>query len=675
MREGTTGSECVVLTGATGFLGKVVLEELLRTRENVHVIVIVRAKGKHSAADRLKQLRASPCFAGLTAAHFERVEAVEGDLASAGCGLHPDDRRQITERATRIVHCAASIDFDLRIEEAAKANIDATLNVMKLATACERLVSMVSVSTAYVTPNPHGTPIREELVPLPWNPEKLYEHIRGGNTTTGELTAVSGHPNSYTLTKCLAEHLIASRFPDLPITIVRPSIISACEHYPKPGWLDSRAAFAAFVALIGSGHLRAIVANRKTVMDVVPCDVVAIHILQELFRRGDTAGPADGPRTASAAGHTHAPDHALAADHSNGPITIRHSVTGIENGPSVAQAGNEILRFFRRYPVDHPPRLRYVGPANYLFSVADYFEHTRGLGSRRIPMSPAKAKFVRKQVHYVNRAFRYFTLNSFDFRTSLEWPFRRQPIESYLRTICDGVYRHLLRGRPHSLLIGGRRFGTLYRELSYAASEPGLVRRLGRQVSRRADKLTVDEEALARLRGNAQDGSLVVFRPGGRLSGAETSVLCAYTLMVRSHLGFTALWIAPGASLPESVASAIGRDVQSDTRSGDPVVIAARGTRQQTKLTVMRDVRSLKARLENAPKILCAKVAASLEMVRGVPDSDDDGETPVMLASDSALAGLRDGACGPRLLARATRALGTETDRFYRIHLGFEAPE
>ncbi len=661
MPESTSNSECVVVTGATGFLGKVVLEELLRTRRNAEVIVIVRAKGKRTADDRLKQLQESACFADLKPEEFNRVTAVEGDLATTGCGLSREDSEKITARATRVIHCAASIDFDLRIEEAAQANIDATLNVMELARACERLVSVVSVSTAYVTPNPHGTPITEELAPLPWNPEELYERIHGGNTTSEELTGVTGHPNSYTLTKCLAEHLIAKRFSDLPITIVRPSIISACQQYPRPGWLDSRAAFAAFVALIGSGHLRAIVAKRKTVMDVVPCDVVAMHILQELFSKtdgsGDGAGdnPGDGP-----AGE---------------PVRIRHSVTGIDNGPTVAQARDEILGFFRAYPVEQPPRLRYIGPANWVFTIADYFEHTRGLGSKRIPMSPARAKFIRKQVQYVNRAFRYFTLNSFDFRTSLEWPLERRHPRAYLRTICEGVYRHLLRGKPESLLIAGRRFGRLYREISHDATDRNVLRRLGRELGRRTDALTVDEEALSRIRSGSDGENLVVFRPGGGLSSAETALLCTYTLLVRPHIGFSPLWIIPGKQLPTEIASILKESGQGDSEFDAPVAIAATADAEDTPTVLMRDTESLRRRLASARDVLSATVRVSLDDNGQSAPSGKEEDSPVVLAPESGLAGLRNGASGPKLLSRATRDLATGSASVESIHLTFEGSE
>ena len=173
-----------------------------------------------------------------------------------------------------MIHCAASIEFDLPVIEAAEANIGASLNVLAFAKSCTRLQQMVAVSTAYVAPHPGGGgECEEELVELPRPAQVLYDALRGG-ASQDTLLRETGHPNTYTYTKCLSEHLVTEQRGSVPLTIVRPSIVSASWQYPKPGWIDSNAAFAGFVGLIGAGHLRAIVGNRK-LSDIVPCDVVA----------------------------------------------------------------------------------------------------------------------------------------------------------------------------------------------------------------------------------------------------------------------------------------------------------------------------------------------------------------------------------------------------------------
>ncbi len=522
-------TETVLITGATGFLGKVVLEELLRTRPDTHALLIVRPRGKLTAEDRLRQLIGSPCFGNLPENWSQQVSAVEGDLAEEQCGLSAEDQSRVASTVTHIIHCAASIEFDLPVAEAAKANITSTLNIMNLARSCDGLKSVVSVSTAYVTPHLPHTKIEEKLVPVPWDPESIYREIQDGVVSTEDLLPKSGHPNSYTLTKCLAEHLLVSRFSDLPLSIVRPSIISASREWPAPGWLDSRAAFAAFVALIGSGHLRALIADLDTHMDIVPCDVVAQDILAQLF----------------------------SVDHRPQSVPIRHSTVGLEQAITVREARDEIIGFFTEYPVEEPPHLRYIGPPGRAFQLADFREHHRRLGSREMPMSDRRAAFIRQQTDYLNTAFRYFTLNSFDFRRTLPWPGDRIDTASYIHTICAGVYRYLMRRSRHELLIGGNKLGRLQEHLG--GKMPSLfspdrsrrvLRRAGAVLSAVAERVTVDEMSLRAVRDAAESGSLLRFEAEHAAQSAFTALITAYALLMRRSLGFGALWVVPVAALP-----------------------------------------------------------------------------------------------------------------------------
>ena len=46
-------------------------------------------------------------------------------------------------------------------------------------------------------------------------------------------------PNTYTYTKHLAEHLLVNEGKPMPLTIVRPSIVTASWKEPFPGWIDN----------------------------------------------------------------------------------------------------------------------------------------------------------------------------------------------------------------------------------------------------------------------------------------------------------------------------------------------------------------------------------------------------------------------------------------------------
>lgn len=47
------------------------------------------------------------------------------------------------------------------------------------------------------------------------------------------------HPNTYTLTKHMAEQIVLDYNDVLPLCIVRPSIVTAALNEPYPGWVDN----------------------------------------------------------------------------------------------------------------------------------------------------------------------------------------------------------------------------------------------------------------------------------------------------------------------------------------------------------------------------------------------------------------------------------------------------
>lgn len=79
----------------------------------------------------------------------------------------------------------------------------------------------------------------------------------------------------------MAEQLVEDyrkRF-ELPVVIVRPSIIGSALDEPYPGWVDSLNGVIGASIELGRGTLGSILANKKAVMDVVPLDLVFNMIL------------------------------------------------------------------------------------------------------------------------------------------------------------------------------------------------------------------------------------------------------------------------------------------------------------------------------------------------------------------------------------------------------------
>ena len=159
----------VLLTGATGYVGGLVLESMLRTTDVARVYVLLRAKKGQPAQARADKLLQGPVF------HLVRdkpellakVTAVAGDLSEPALGLSAADVETLAGGVDILIHSAADIRLEAPIQETMRANYVGTRRVLKLALQLRRLRSMVHVSTCYVNINkPSGATVHERIYPL-----------------------------------------------------------------------------------------------------------------------------------------------------------------------------------------------------------------------------------------------------------------------------------------------------------------------------------------------------------------------------------------------------------------------------------------------------------------------------------------------------------------------------
>lgn len=516
----------VLLTGATGFVGKVVLAELLRQRgitELARVYVLIRPKKGKSPAQRFAEdVAPTRLFDALPADWAARVTPVAGELAEAAGGLSADDLALLQRELTHIVHCAASVDFDLPIAEAADANILSALHVLDIARGCARLERMVSVSTAYVTPFKAGQgPIPAALVPLPFDPAKAYADMRAGKADQDALMNASGHPNTYTLTKCVAEHLLVANRGDVPLTIVRPSIVSATLRHPFPGWIDSAAAFAGFVALIGAGQMKVLVADEKSELDVIPCDAVAEVVLHEAFR-------ADAP-----------------TDH----VPFLHAAAGGGRNLTIRQCIDGIVGHYTRHPADRLPGVVWDGPLSKRFKAEEFRHHTIpfALAKAALKLSgqAKQARFVDRiggKLRYVNRSFRYFTHNTFDFGDARPTVMQGFEPVSYIDLVCGGVRRQILKLDRTATPLAGMRHRATRGDLRWALTQPkgnSAIRGFGyilRKATRRSnDLVSVDLPSFERAMAAVPPGMAIVLVPSHR--SYMDFLFCSYLFFAHPELG------------------------------------------------------------------------------------------------------------------------------------------
>lgn len=522
--EESTGSNEVLLTGATGFLGKVVLHELLRRRDELgirKVHTLIRTNGSGCVENRFNtDVASSPCFEGLEPDWRDSVEVISCELSQPGAGIDPQQRKAIEDNVTHVINCAASVQFNLPIKDAATANIATALEMLNLASGCRNLTSLVNVSTAYVTPHAGDTvPVNEELAPLPYAASDLFEAIMRGEVDEVELLGETGHPNTYTLTKCIAEHLLCERRGDAPLALVRPSIISSSLERPRPGWIDSPAAFALFAAQIGSGRMRAVVARPQARLDVIPCDAVADRLIDTSFKPKPLNGHAGPP--------------------------IVHAVAGSDHSPEIRTCCDRIENFFRQNPDtrwrnrDMSASVRYLGPDGPMYRLNHWLYHERTAGSRRQAESLSDA----------NRQFAYFTHNTFQFRSSAPFEVPGFDPASYVETICKGVAQHLMGADDTAVPIAGRRHPRSKKDLGWALTQKKgniFVRLAAYKVVKTLrhcmDSVTFDKSSFEQALAEVPEGAHLVLVPSHR--SYLDFVLCSTLMFARPDLGIAIPHIA-----------------------------------------------------------------------------------------------------------------------------------
>jgi long-chain acyl-CoA synthetase len=244
----------VFLTGATGFLGMEVMARLLEKGDR-EVLALVRAPDTVAAQERLdgvlaKLWRDPSPYRGL-------ARAVAGDVTQPGLGIPPAERQPVAEEAGAVLHCAASISFDLPLEEARTINVEGTREIIGFARQAKSLGRMdrfIHVSTAYVAGEYAGT-FRER-----------------------QLDAGQTFRNTYEQTKWEAEHVVNAAT-DLSPAICRPSIVMG---EAASGWTPAFNVLYWPLRAFSRGLFTEVPAHPGRHVDVVPVDYVAdalVHLL------------------------------------------------------------------------------------------------------------------------------------------------------------------------------------------------------------------------------------------------------------------------------------------------------------------------------------------------------------------------------------------------------------
>ena len=352
-------NKTILITGATGFLGKPVVAKILTDLPDIkRIYLLVRSRteptGKvSSAADRLEEeFFTSSVFAKLRRIHGdgfdswirEKVRAVDGDLTYEKLGMSDAYYEKLQREVQIFINSGGLVKFDPPIDMSLHSNVLGAKHAVEFVQGCNDAV-LLHVSTAYVcgtTPGrfaeelhpPYevyaqkiaeetgdkipnsleaeiedilhaGERIRTEANESPQrdqfrretvkqvgaaregsdNYHRQYETLREKwiehrLVDEGLKRAQSrGWNDTYTYMKALGEQMVAKTRGDLPVAIIRPSIIESSLEDPQPGWLDGLRMADPLIVGFGKGRLPDFPADPDIILDIIPVDFVVNAIL------------------------------------------------------------------------------------------------------------------------------------------------------------------------------------------------------------------------------------------------------------------------------------------------------------------------------------------------------------------------------------------------------------
>lgn len=272
------GGKSIFITGASGFMGKVLVEKLLFScSELKQIFILMREKRGKSGAQRVSEFSGLPLFDRIVRTRpelLEKIVPVYGDISLVNLGLSDEHLSRVMSETNIVFHMAATVNFEAPLKIAVEMNVRGVQYAIDLAKKMPHLKAMVHLSTTFCCCDQEV--LHEEVYDSNVNPKELIRCVDWmSEEMMNELrkTIVAPHPNSYTYTKRLGEVLARDEYENLPICICRPSIVLPTFKEPIPGWVDNLNGPIGVLLGAGKGVIRSMLCNGATHAEVAPVDL------------------------------------------------------------------------------------------------------------------------------------------------------------------------------------------------------------------------------------------------------------------------------------------------------------------------------------------------------------------------------------------------------------------
>lgn len=133
----------IFVTGSTGFLGKVLIEKLLRTCDGIKKIyILLRPKRGIGSEQRFEEYLKNPIFERIRLKNPEvlnKLRCIPGDINDNNIGLSDGDVKKLVDNIHIVFHVAATVRFNEPLRDAANLNTFGTQRIMELCTKMTKL--------------------------------------------------------------------------------------------------------------------------------------------------------------------------------------------------------------------------------------------------------------------------------------------------------------------------------------------------------------------------------------------------------------------------------------------------------------------------------------------------------------------------------------------------------
>lgn len=315
----------ILVTGATGFLAKIFVEKILRVQPNVKKLyLLLRAADSKSALQRLNaEVLAKELFrvlkdklgSDLYSHLSQRVTPVAGDITYEDLGVKDSNLlEEMWREVDVVVNIAATTNFDERYDVSLSLNTFGAKHVYNFAKKCSKIKLLLHVSTAYVSgeraglilENPYymgetlngksGLDIEVEKKII----EDRLDELKAEKATNEAIKLVMkelgiqrakhyGWPNTYVFTKAMGEMLLGQLKGNMPLVILRPTIITSTYKEPFPGWVEGIRTVDSLAVGYGKGKLTCFLGDPNSIIDLIPADMVVNAMIVAMVAHANEA--------------------------------------------------------------------------------------------------------------------------------------------------------------------------------------------------------------------------------------------------------------------------------------------------------------------------------------------------------------------------------------------------